>query len=303
VKRPRGRPPARVSVSCAAKVNLGWSVGPRHDDGYHEVQGVLQTVSLADRLEIWTCEPAEVEGDTFEVDGEPIGLVVDGPESSEALRTADNLVFAAARCAAQRAAPRPTTIRLTKQIPSAAGLGGGSADAAGGLVGLALVWGARLQARELLRAAATIGSDVPAILSGGLVHASGRGERVHNIGHLDGTWFVLGVSGAALDTASVYDRLDALRDQGDPAATGCLPNDLEPAAISLVPTLREDIEAMRSAGAAAAFVSGSGPTIVGVVGSGEAAERIAAEVRERFRRVEVCEAASSGVVVGVGSGP
>lgn len=298
MKRPRGVPPSVVGVRCAAKVNLGWRVGDLRDDGFHDVEGVMQTVSLTDSVEIRCSHAGDVDGDVVvEVGGVPVALRVDGPEASDELRSEGNLALRAAELSATFGLPRPTSIALTKHIPRAAGLGGGSADAAGVLTGLALAWGARVNARELLRAAATLGSDVPAIVVGGLVHASGRGERVRSIGDLTPTAFVLGVSDATLETAAVYRRLDELREAGEATGIGCPSNALEAAAISLEPSIADGLEAMRSAGCPVAVVCGSGPTVAGIAPNEEAARAVVDRLRGRFRRVEVCTATASGVDV------
>src|SRR5262249_9599398 len=121
--RPRGVTPSRVEVLAAAKVNLGFQVGAPRDDGFHDVAGLLQTISLHDTLVVEAAD--EPRGDVVaDVDGTRVALVVDGPESAD-LATEDNLVMRAARVLARGMDARPVRITLTKQIPSAAGLGGG----------------------------------------------------------------------------------------------------------------------------------------------------------------------------------
>src|SRR5207302_510023 len=154
----------------------------------------------------------------------------------------------------------------------AAGLGGGSADAAAVLAGLNVVWGAGLRPARLMELAARIGSDVPAVLAGGLVHVSGRGEVVRGLGSATEGAFVLGMSDERISAAVAYATFDELHAA---PATAMHHNDLEPAACVLVPDLTVRLDAMRDAGADPVFVSGSGPTVVGVVSSDVAAQKIA----------------------------
>jgi 4-diphosphocytidyl-2-C-methyl-D-erythritol kinase len=286
----RGRRPPRVlQVEAAAKVNVGWRVGPRREDGYHDVSGLLQTIDLSDRLEI-------------AVEDEPGPLTVVVPGRPE-LEHPANLVHRAAAAVAERLADDPpaTMIVLHKAIPVAAGLGGGSADAGATLVALSVAWGANLAVRELLDLGSRIGSDVPAIMVGGLVSVSGRGERVRGIGSFDDGWVVLGVGAEEAATATVYDLFDQTGAQPPATTADALAhNDLELAACELVPTLRERIDVMRKA-AGVAFVSGSGPTVVGVATNEGAARDIASGVSGAFDDVLVARPCAWGVRLQMGT--
>jgi 4-diphosphocytidyl-2-C-methyl-D-erythritol kinase len=272
----------RLEVHAAAKINIGWRVGARREDGYHDVSGLIHTIDLVDRIEITTHD-----GDGFE-------LSVPGfPE----LEAESNLVHAAARALREHADPVPTKVVVRKAIPVAAGLGGGSADAAATLVGLSSAWGARLSAADLVRLGASVGSDVPALLVGGLVSVEGRGERVRNVGAFDAGCLVLGVGTERVSTADAYRVFDEL---GGADPDSLYANDLERAACSLVDGLASRIEAMREA-AGIAFVSGSGPTVVGVVPDGAHARGVAARVREHFADVLVARPTSWGVRLTLGT--
>jgi 4-diphosphocytidyl-2-C-methyl-D-erythritol kinase len=262
----------RVESFAHAKVNIGWRVGARREDGYHDVNGLIQTISLADRLEF------------VADDGDGVRVSVPGHPGLEA----SNLVLDAARLLERFV--RPTKITIDKQIPVAAGLGGGSADAAAALCALNVLWGAELPAQRLVQMGAEIGSDVPALLLGGLVHVSGRGEHVRRIGSTSGYGFVLGISEVGVSAADAYRMFDELP-PGEPNRLEH--NDLEAAACALVPGLAERVEAMRAA-CGVAFVSGSGPTVVGVSSDAETA---ADAVRNDFDRVEVTGPNDSGVVL------
>jgi 4-diphosphocytidyl-2-C-methyl-D-erythritol kinase len=224
------------------------------------------------------------------------GVQVTVPSHPE-LEGSRNLVHAAARAMAEHVDVPPTNIVVRKAIPVAAGLGGGSADAAAALMGLGIAWRAKLSVQDLLEIGAGIGSDVPALLLGGLVHVSGRGERVRRIGSFDDGWLVLGVGAEGVSTASAYEAFDRLEPQ---ASESLQHNDLEAAAFELAPGLRDRVAAMREA-AGVAFVSGSGPTVVGVT-SDEAGARNAAErVRENFADVLLARPSGWGVRLKLGT--
>jgi len=261
--------PKRVAATAHAKVNIGWHVGARREDGYHDVHGLIQTISLADRIEF-----VSDDGD---------GVRVEVPGHPE-LEGEDNLVRAAARLLGE---VRPVLVTIDKRIPVAAGLGGGSADAAAALVALNVLWGRELSARRLVELGAEIGSDVPAMLCGGLVHVSGRGESVRRIGSTSGYSLVLGISEAAISTPDAYRAFDEGR-----RSTGARieHNDLEAAAVSLHPGLAARLEVMREE-CGVAWVSGSGPTIVGI------ADEATARIEAAFDRVDVVTPAASGVVL------
>ena len=257
-----------------AKVNLGLFLGPtRATDGRHELVTVMQSISLADEL---TLEPAPVGAGADEIvcPGVP-GL----PQ--------DNLAAAALR--AFRAGSGwdgpAMRLRIHKRIPVAAGLGGGSADAAATLRLAAHASG--VGERELLLEIATeLGADVPAQVAPGRWLASGAGERLQPLPDPSSAFglLILPAEGG-LSTASVYgeaDRLGLARSQGEleqrrlellsafehgaplAAATELLHNDLQRAAVSLHPDIAEALRAARGAGAELTMVSGSGPTVLGL---------------------------------------
>jgi len=285
-----------------AKVNLGLFVGPaRAEDGRHELASVMQSISLADEL---TLEPAlGAEEDELICPGVP------GPAQ-------ENLAGAALRAFRQSTGwdGPPLRLRVVKRIPVAAGLGGGSADAAATL---------RLAARasgigdeELLRELGSeLGADVPAQVSPGRWLASGAGERLEALPDPSRPLGVLVLALASeLSTAEVYaqgDRLGPPRSQRElkdlagrlrralelgaqaPADSELLQNDLEPAAISLCPEIAETLLQAREAGAEEAFVSGSGPTVVGLFPRANALGRVERAAAELAGRVPAPIAATS----------
>jgi len=195
-----------------AKLNLTLAVVGRRDDGYHSLHSVFVPLTLADRLSL---APVSGHRDTLHVTGLDAGP------------PADNLVFSA--LAAARAAvgggwpggpaPAPAlAARLDKQIPVAAGLAGGSSDAAATVDGALEAWGAELDDHARLAVAAHLGSDVPFFLAGGPALVEGRGEQVAPLHGLHGTPGVLLVTpDIAVSTPEVFAVFDAIRSHGDGA--------------------------------------------------------------------------------------
>jgi 4-diphosphocytidyl-2-C-methyl-D-erythritol kinase len=256
-----------VTVRVPAKVNLQLSVGPRRDDGYHDLMTVFHSVSLFDEVTVRPADRASVR--------------VTGQDASQVPTGRTNLAARAARALATAVKRRQSGvhIEIRKRIPIAAGLAGGSADAAATLVACNELWQAGLTQAELSEIAAGLGSDVPFALLGGTAIGQGRGERL-TAALAAGTYhWVLAFATGGLSTPDVYAACDRLRDaapvappelstglmaalrSGDPAAVGLqLSNDLQPAAVSLRPDLRRALAAGEESGALGAIVSGSGPT-------------------------------------------
>lgn len=270
-----------VVVRVPAKINLHLSIGPRRPDGFHELMTVFLAVSLYDQV---TASPAE--GLSVSVRGE--GAAVVPPDSG-------NLAWRAAALLAEYAdVPADASLELVKEIPVAAGLAGGSADAAAALVACDELWGTGLNRATLLELAGRLGSDVPFLLGGGMALGTGRGDLLTPV-LAAGEWhWVLALADSELSTADVYAELDRLRgDQPTPpraperlinglrvrdsrAVAKALSNDLQPAALSLRPALRATLREGEQLGAYAGIVSGSGPTCAFLVDSASAAVRLAA---------------------------
>ncbi|MGY1825734.1 4-(cytidine 5'-diphospho)-2-C-methyl-D-erythritol kinase [Blastococcus sp. SYSU DS0541] len=279
-----------VVVRAPAKVNVHLGVGPLRKDGFHALHTVYLAVSLHDTV---TARPGE--GLSLRLSGEG----ADGPGLVPADRT--NLVWRAAELLAAHAGVRADAdLEVVKGIPVAAGLAGGSADAAATLVALDALWGTRAGREELLGLAARLGSDVPFGLVGGVALGTGRGEQVSPV-LAAGRWhWVLGIAGEGLSTPAVYGELDRMRADGrapdvtEPTQAGpvlaalrsgsvdelagALANDLQPAALALRPELSRALRAAEDAGARAALVSGSGPTVAALADDERSAVRLAAEL-------------------------
>jgi 4-diphosphocytidyl-2-C-methyl-D-erythritol kinase len=197
-----------VTVRVPAKVNLQLSVGPPRGDGYHDLVTVFHAVSLFDEVTVRPADRASVR-----VTGEGAASVPAG-RSNLAVRAARALASVAL---ARRSKPA-VHIDIRKRIPVAAGLAGGSADAAAALVACNELWGTGLTHAELREVAATVGSDVPFALLGGTAIGQGRGELL-TAALTTGTYhWVLAFSSGALSTPEVYAACDRLRAAGPSGA-------------------------------------------------------------------------------------
>jgi 4-diphosphocytidyl-2-C-methyl-D-erythritol kinase len=299
-----------VTARVPAKVNLQLSVGPPGADGYHDLVTVFHALALFDEVTVTSADT-----DSMVVTGEGARSVPLGP---------DNLAARAVAALVDAVGPgvRETpglAIEIRKRIPVAAGLAGGSADAAGALVACNELWGAGLSHQELAEVAARVGSDVGFGLLGGTAVGLGRGDRVTPALAAGTYHWVLAFADGQLSTPAVYAACDRLRARaarpgpgeqpapddraapgdragpdgraaaggrsgagaragtaappqldtalmaalrsGDPAELGpLLSNDLQAAAVSLLPRLRQTLAAGREHGALGGIVSGSGPT-------------------------------------------
>lgn len=263
-----------VTARAPAKVNLQLAVGPPRANGYHDLVTVFHAVSLFDEVTV-----APADRDSVEVTGEGADSVpADGTNlAARAAGALDRAVGPGVRDSPGLA------IRISKRIPAAAGLAGGSADAAAALVACNELWQTGLSQAELCELAAGIGSDVAFGLVGGTAVGVGRGERVTPALAVGTYHWVLAFAAGGLSTAQVYAAFDRLRERGgqprhgEPAGPDnrlmaalrsgkpaevapLLTNDLQPAAISLRPELRRTLAAGAEHGALAGIVSGSGPT-------------------------------------------
>jgi len=258
-----------------AKLNLVLHVGPSREDGLHPLCSLMASVDLADEV---TAEQQPSGEDTVRCEGVP--------EDNLAARA-----LAEFRSRAGRDLP-PLAITIEKHIPIAAGLGGGSADAAATLRIANELAGSPLGREELLRLAADLGSDVPSQLDPSHALVQGAGERIEPIG-LPPLAAVLLPDSEGLSTKAVYaelDRLAGTRTDLDPeplkrlatatpeTLAAALENDLQPAALSLRPDLGARLGALGDAGALGVAVSGSGPTCFGLFPDRPAAEAAAARL-------------------------
>jgi 4-diphosphocytidyl-2-C-methyl-D-erythritol kinase len=266
---PENSPVSRVLVlRPSAKINLTLRVGGLRSDGFHEVRTLMQSIALCDRLTM------SARKGPFVLAGSSPGVPVD----------ATNLVVVAAerlwRAIGRDGDPRDVHVRLHKEIPVAAGLGGGSADAAAALVGLNIIWNGRLSPGDLVRLGAEIGSDVPFALHGGTALSAGRGEELYPVDDVPRMSIVVIKPSFGVSTAEAYSWLDADRrarpaDANPSGRIGAidlgwlggpvdLVNDLQKPVAVRHPAIEEMVDALRRAGARAAAMTGSGSAVFGV---------------------------------------
>ena len=283
-----------VTVRVPAKLNLQLAVGPPRGDGYHDLVTVFHAVSLFDEI---TAEPAGRDG-----------ITVTGEGADRIPADRDNLALRAVAALRAVVPGRASGVHvtITKRIPVAAGLAGGSADAAAALVACNELWGGGLGQQQVVDVAAKVGSDVAFALLGGTAVGRGRGERLTPVlAPATQYHWVLAFADGQLSTPEVYATLDRLRAAGGqggragnrapavPASWGepdldaglmaalrsgdarmvgrALSNDLQPAAVSLFPALRKTLAAGLELGALGALVSGSGPTCLFLAASADRA--------------------------------
>ena len=258
--------PVPVTVRAYAKINLDLRVLGIRADRFHELRTVFQAISVHDTI---TCVPRE---GPFAIECAAAGVPLDG----------SNLIWRAAEAlwrSLRRGGPvRDVGVRLDKQIPLQAGLGGGSADAAATLVALARVWRVPVRPAQLTDVAATLGADVPFFLAGGTALGLGRGDEIYPLADLPRHWVLLLVPGFGVSSREAYDWYDAERDLGRgalarepqhvpgpwPSRAAQMINDLEAAIARHHPEIDQMKAALGRAGAAAAAMWGSGSAVFGL---------------------------------------
>jgi 4-diphosphocytidyl-2-C-methyl-D-erythritol kinase len=266
---------AAVTVRAPAKVNLRLEVGAPQPDGYHSLATVFHAVSLFDEVTAAAVGPAEDPDVQVEVS-------VTGTGARDVPLDSSNLAVRAALLLADVAGvPDPVRLHVRKGIPVAGGMAGGSADAAAALLACDALWKTGLTRAELFDLAGELGSDVPFCLLGGTAIGTGRGDRLTPALAVGEYHWVVAFAGVGLPTPAVYRELDRLRAGrilpeprvapefmhalrlGDAEAVGAmLSNDLQPAAVSLLPRLERTLAVGLEYGALGGIVSGSGPTAV-----------------------------------------
>lgn len=250
-------------VNAYAKINVTLDILGRRDDGYHELITIMQTVDLSDTICLTAAEDEQVH------------LSCTRPE----LNTEDNLAARVAHLLRQRyAITSGVRIEIVKRIPVAAGLGGGSSDAAAVLMALRQWWRLDISDAELFAVAAEIGSDVPFLLHGGLALCAGRGEQVTRLAPAwpaSMRWLLLLKPALSLSTVDVFRSLTA-RDYSDGSHSRAvlatlraqqapepehLHNSLERSVLETYPQAAQARDHLLEAGAPLARLSGSGPTL------------------------------------------
>ncbi|MEU0395015.1 4-(cytidine 5'-diphospho)-2-C-methyl-D-erythritol kinase [Streptomyces sp. NPDC006208] len=294
-----------VTVRVPAKVNVQLAVGGARPDGFHDLANVFLAVGLYDEV---TVRPAP-----------SLTITCAGPDADQVPLDRTNLAARAAELLAARHGISPDVhIHIDKDIPVAGGMAGGSADGAGALLACDALWGLGSSRDELLAICAQLGSDVPFSLVGGAALGTGRGEQLTELTVGGAFHWVFAVADGGLSTPAVYAEFDRLNEGAavpppvaspallDALATGdaaslaaSLSNDLQPAALSLRPSLAATLSTGTSAGALAALVSGSGPTTAFLTKDEDSAESVAAALMASgtCRTARVARAAAAGASV------
>ncbi len=275
---------APITVRAHAKLNVFLRVLGRRDDGYHDLESLVLPLDLHDLVTV-------VPG------GSGIELKCVGPRAGEIRTDGENLVLVAAEALADAAGIQMPSVQilLDKRIPVAAGMGGGSADAAATLRALDRLWGTRLTPERLVDVGARIGSDVPALMHDGAVFVAGRGERVHPVLVQSTTWVVAPLAFAVRtpDAFAWWDEagvsgpdagaLVAAAETGNDDLLGhALFNDLQAPVAARHPEVASAVEAFLDAGALGAVMTGSGPTVVALASGLAQAERLVQAVEGAF---------------------
>jgi len=278
-----------LTVRCPAKLNLSLAVLARRADGFHEIESLMVPVTLCDTLRVTATEDPGIRlrvryagrlGDSARGGGLAHDVPVD----------ATNLVVRAARALADEAGVRRgLDIELVKEIPSGAGLGGGSSDAAAVLLAASRAWGLDWPRERLAAIGGRIGSDVPWFFAGGPAIAGGRGERLEPVAGMPLLAAVIACPAVGLSTAAVYARcVPEPERRGEAArlatafAAGRLPdamalmhNSLERPARDLCPEVGRLLSDLAAAGAVRPLLTGSGSACFAVTRSVAEARRIA----------------------------
>lgn len=267
-----------VSADAPGKVNVLLEVGPARSDGYHPLLTVFEAVSLRERVSIIPdCDAWGVTTCFVDAEGNP----APAPHRWHEVADEDHLALRAARLVADECQAAPGHVEVTKMIPVAGGMAGGSADAAAALVAANKAFDARLDETRLYELARSLGADVPFCLAGGVCVGRERGDVLTPLEVTATHHWVLATSRQGLSTPAVFARFDekksasprdlerelgcdweeALAEEDPAKLAGLVANDLEEAACELAPHLRAVLDEARRAGALAAMVSGSGPTV------------------------------------------
>lgn len=265
----------KIYEKAPAKINLLLDVLYKRDDGYHEVEMIMTMVDLADRLEM-----EALPGDRIIISSQ-VGYI---PLDEK------NLAFQAAKLIKERYNVRSGVyIHLDKNIPVAAGLAGGSSDAAATLRGLNRLWDLRIPTSELMELGAELGSDVPFCVTGGTSLAKGRGEVLMPLPNPPQCWVVLAKLPINVSTAGIYGRFNCDAVTKHPSAERMkqalikgsfagvcqeLGNVLEDVTLKLYPEVAHLKDTMLRLGADGVLMSGSGPTVFGLVSKESKVSRI-----------------------------
>jgi 4-diphosphocytidyl-2-C-methyl-D-erythritol kinase len=274
--------PGRIAIEAPAKINLALHVTGRRADGYHEIETLVVFAGPGDMV---TVEPSDADR-----------FAIDGPRAAALAASGDNLVTRARdrlRAAFRRETERPVSILLTKALPIASGIGGGSSDAAAALRALARFWQLDAGPGVLDEIGLALGADVPMCLAGRPLVASGIGERLAAIDGFPVLHLVLVNPGVAVATPEVFGRLERTDNPPLPPLPRTIDapglaewlretrNDLQAPATRLAPAIDEALQLIDDAGSTFSRMSGSGATCFGLFRDAPAASAAEMAIRER----------------------
>ena len=270
-----------MRLRALAKINLGLDVIRKREDGYHEVRMIMQTINMYDQLEI----------DIKEEPGISITTNLPFIPTNE-----NNLVYKAAKLLMDEFhIEKGITVELQKFIPVAAGMAGGSSDAAATMIGMNRLFGLGLTVRQLMERSVSIGADVPYCLLRGTALAEGIGEKLRPLPPCPNCYVLIGKPSISVSTKFVYEKLDAGNIEEHPDIDRILEglqwhnlnkisenmgNVLESVTIPAYPIIEEIKNHMKEQGAVNAMMSGSGPTVFGLFDDKMVAERACEALRE-----------------------
>lgn len=278
-----------MQLEAKAKINLGLDVLRKRPDGYHEVKMIMQSVELHDDLEMEVTEEAGIHL-TCNVEGLP----TDG--SNLICRAADLLMK-------EKQVDKGVRIHLTKRIPMAAGMAGGSTDAAAAMLGINELFDLGFTKKELMDRAVRIGADVPYCIMGGTALSEGIGEILSPLPDMPDCHILIAKPDIDVSTAFVYGNLkaaeltwhpdidgmtEALREQSLEGITDRLGNVLETVTVPAHPVISAIKEQMKKSGAMGALMSGSGPTVFGIFDKKEVAEQALHQMKDSKLAGTVC---------------
>ena len=270
-----------MRLRALAKINLGLDILRKREDGYHEVRMIMQTIQMYDVLKM------------KKVKKPGISLSVNYPYIPSDER---NLVYKAAKLLMDEFQVKEgVDICLEKFIPVAAGMTGGSSDAAAAMVGINRLFKLGLSERELMDRAVNIGADVPYCIMRGTALAEGIGEKLTRIAQIPDCFVLIGKPGISVSTKMAYESLQLDKISSHPDIDGMIRdiengdlltmtekmgNVFEPGIIEKYPVIGEIKDLMEDNGALKAMMSGSGPTVFGIFDDREKMEAAAAVLRE-----------------------
>lgn len=287
----------RIVLKAYAKINWALDVLGKRPDGYHDVEMVMQSVDLWDIVSL-------SEKDR----GISVSCRMDGIPVDET-----NMAYRAAALVKERFnIEKGVAIELQKNIPVAAGMAGGSADAAAVLVGLNKMWKLNLDKKDLMVMASVIGSDVPFCIVGGTALARGRGEEITALSPVEGIWLVLVTLEQFISTAEVYGKLDlhrvslkpnipvmvdSLRRRDFGGIARNMANVLEKVTVELCPQINKVKDDIMKQGAIGCCMSGSGPTVYGLFEDERIARKAYAALNQKYSQCFIVQTTGLGVQV------